>query len=51
MLQQIQIAKKVIPTPDHDHYSFKCPVCDQHYAWCLRHRYCDCGQKLDWSEI
>lgn len=47
-----QIAKKVIPTPEHDYYTFKCPVCDKHYDWCLRSRYCHgCGQKIDWSEI
>lgn len=46
-----QIAKKVIPTPEHDYYTFKCPVCDKHYDWCLRSRYCECGQKIDWSEI
>lgn len=46
-----QIAKKAIPTPEHCYYAFKCPVCDRHYEWSLRHEFCDCGQRLDWSKI
>lgn len=46
-----QKSKKVIPTPDNDYYSFKCPVCNKHYAWSIRHTYCDCGQKLDWNDL
>lgn len=46
-----QIAKKAIPTPEHCYYAFKCPVCDKHYAWSLRHEFCDCGQRLDFKEI
>lgn len=50
-LMKKQIAKEVIPTPESDYYEYKCPVCNRHYAWCLRTLYCECGQKLDFTQI
>ena len=45
---KLQIAEKPVVTSRLQHFVY-CPNCDERIDW--NQKYCDCGQKLDWSEV
>ena len=48
-LKEKSVAKKVIRLDDSDeYYDYQCPSCGAKEKFCLRHRYCSCGQLLEY---
>lgn len=51
-LKEKSVAKKVNRKPNYDmtHEEITCPICGKYISEYTSRNYCDCGQKLDWSE-
>ena len=48
-LKEKSVAKKAIRLDDNDeYYDYQCPSCGAKEKFCLRHRYCSCGQLLEY---